>query len=134
MWGSKNQAGQTLTIVVTLHPHHHKRVHSWKKREYLYLVHGLDRGFQGVLREMRWGYERSCRTAQCDNKSRATPLVSVTWNKRKSGDENINLYSHSFFIFFALKDLPKQTDLCKELCFLNLNSEAPLIVIISWEK
>lgn len=48
---------------------------------------GLAEGFLGVLGEMRWGYERSCRTAQCDSKSEATPPDGVTWNKRKQGDE-----------------------------------------------
>ena len=56
----------------------------WK---YLHLISRVGRRFLGVLREMRWGYERSCRTAQCDSESEDTPPDGATWNKRKQGDE-----------------------------------------------
>lgn len=60
---------------------------SWLRWKYLHLISRVGRRFLGVLGEMRWGYERSCRTARCDSKSEATPLDRVTWNKRKQGDE-----------------------------------------------
>lgn len=56
----------------------------WK---YLHLISRVGRRFLGVLREMRWGCERSCRTAQCDSKSEDTPPDGAAWNKRKQGDE-----------------------------------------------
>lgn len=48
---------------------------------------GLSKGSFGVLGEMRWGYERSCRTRQCDSKSEAISVDGLMWNKRKQGDE-----------------------------------------------
>lgn len=65
--------------------------------KYLHLISRVGQRFLGFLGGMRWAYGRSCRTAQRDSKSEATPPDGLAWKtkwkkemRRKHGPRQIN--------------------------------------------